>query len=120
MALEDVNSHPMKTYYDFESMPRDWFYLVVLGGYVLALNSQSIREKARNFVVSDQGITYTPPDMPGHLVSVSQQMEQKYQTMKEKVKANEKPSILGIGSARVLIPSPAFAKLRHLRERRVF
>ena len=40
--------------------------------------------------------------------------------MKEKIKANEKPSILGIGSTRVLTPNPAFTRLRHLRERRVF
>lgn len=120
MALEDINSHPMKTYYDMNSCPRDWFYLIVLGAYIFSLNTQSITEKARNFVVSDQGISYTPPDVPGHLVSIAQQMETKYQLMKEKIKANEKPSLLGIGSTRTLIPSPAYAKLRHLRERRVY
>lgn len=120
MALEDVNSHPMKTYYSMETMPRDWIYCVVVGGYVFALNAQSITEKARNFTVTDQGISYTPPDMPGHLTGIAQQMETKYQLMKEKIKANEKPSILGIGSTRVLQPSPSFTRLRHLRERRVF
>jgi len=120
MALEDMNSHPMKTYYDFETIPRDWLYCVVLGGYVFAVQAQSITEKARNFTVSDQGISYTPPDLPGHLLSLFTQMEQKYQTMKEKIKANEKPSLLGIGSTRVLMPNPAFSKLRHLRERRFF
>ena len=120
MALEDMNSHPMKTYYTLDTIPRDWTYCVVLGAYVFALNAQSITEKARNFTVTDQGVSITPPDMPSHLTSIAQQMETKYQTMKEKIKANEKPSILGIGSTRVLTPSPAFTRLRHLRERRVF
>ena len=120
MALEDVNSHPMKTYYDFDTLPRDWFYCVVLGAYVFSLNSQSITEKARNFTVTDQGISYTPPDIPSHLTGIAQQMETKYQLMKEKIKANEKPSLLGIGSSRVLMPNPSFSKMRHLRERRIF
>ena len=120
MALEDMNSHPMKTYYDFDTIPRDWVYCVTLGAYVFATQAQSITEKARNFTVTDQGISYTPPDLPGHLMSLMQQMETKYQTMKEKIKANEKPSLLGIGSTRVLMPNPAFSKLRHLRERRFF
>ena len=120
LAMQDVNSHPMKTFYTLDTVPRDWVNVVVLGAYVFALNAQSITEKARNFNVSDQGISYTPPDVPGHLTSIATQMEQKYQLEKEKIKANEKPALLGIGSTRVLVPNPAFARLRHLRSRRFF
>jgi hypothetical protein len=47
-------------------------------------------------------------------------MEAKYQAEKERVKANEKPLMLGIGSSRVIVPNPNFMKMRHLRERRLF
>jgi len=120
LALQDVNSHPTKTFYTLETLPRDWVNVVILGAYVFALNAQSISEKARNFVVSDQGISYTPPDVPGHLTSIATQMEQKYQLEKEKIKANERPLLLGIGSSRVIVPNPNFIKFRHLRERRFF
>jgi len=120
LALQDVNSHPMKTYYNLESLPRDWINVVILGAYVFALNAQSITEKARNFTVSDQGISYTPPDIPGQMTSIATAMETKYQAEKERIKANEKPLMLGIGSSRVMVPNPNFIKFRHLRERRFF
>ena len=120
LALQDVNSHPTKTYYTHETVPRDWINVIVLGAYVFALHAQSMTEKARNFTISDQGVSYTPPDIPGHMLSVSQAIETKYQLEKEKIKANEKPTLLGIGSTRVLVPNPNFIRLRHLRERKFF
>ena len=120
LALQDVNSHPMKTYYTLDALPRDWINVVILGAYVFALNAQSITEKARNFTVSDQGISYTPPDIPGQMMSIATAMEAKYQAEKERIKANEKPLLLGIGSSRVIVPNPNFIKFRHLRERRFF
>jgi hypothetical protein len=120
LAMQDVNSHPTKTFYDLNTVPRDWMNVVVLGAYIFALQAQSITEKARNFVVSDQGISYNPPDIPGLMMSIAQQNETKYQAEKERIKANERPALLGIGSTRVLTPNPAYARLRHLRERRMF
>ncbi len=120
LALQDVNSHPTKTFYSLDTVPRDWINLIVLGGYVFALQAQSITEKARNFVVSDNGITYNPPDLPGHMMSISQQIEAKYQAEKERIKANERPSIIGIGQTRTLTPNPGFIRMRHLRSGRFF
>jgi hypothetical protein len=120
LALQDVNSHPMKTYYDLETVPRDWMNVIILGAYVFALNTQSITEKARNFTISDQGISYTPPDIPGQMTTIASAMETKYQAEKERIKANEKPSSFGIGSTRVLTPNPSFLKMRHLRSHRFF
>lgn len=120
LAMQDLNSHPTKTFYTLDTVPRDWINVIILGAYVFALQAQSITEKARNFVVSDQGISYNPPDLPGHMMSIAQQIETKYQSEKERIKANERPALLGIGSTRVLTPNPAYARMRHLKARRMF
>jgi hypothetical protein len=120
LALQDVNSHPTKTFYTLDSVPRDWINVIILGAYVFALQAQSITEKARNFTVGDQGINYNPPDLPGHMMNIAQQNEAKYQAEKERIKANERPALLGIGSTRTLVPNPNFVRMRHLRSRRFF
>lgn len=120
LAMQDLNSHPTKTFYNLDNVPRDWINVIVLGAYVFALQAQSITEKARNFTVGDQGINYNPPDLPGHMMSIAQQIETKYQAEKERIKANERPALLGIGSTRVLTPNPAFARYRHLRQGKLY
>jgi hypothetical protein len=120
LALQDVNSHPMKTYYNLDTTPRDWMNVIILGAYVFAMNAQSLTEKARNFTISDQGVTYNPPDIPAHMTSLAQFQETKYQAEKERIKANEKPGVLGLGNSRVLCPNPSYLKMRHLRSHRFF
>jgi hypothetical protein len=120
LSLQDINSHPTKTFYTLDTVPRDWINVIILGAYVFALQAQSITEKARNFTVSDQGISYNPPDLPGHMMNIAQQNEAKYQAEKERIKANERPALLGIGSTRTLVPNPNFVRMRHLRSRRFF
>jgi len=118
LALQSVNSHPTWTFYTLESLPRDWYNVVVLGAYVYALNAQGLVERARNFVISDQGVNYNPPDLPGHFQSLAQAMESKFEAEKERIKANVRPAPVGLGSTRVLTPNPAILRLRHLRAHR--
>lgn len=119
LSLQDVNSHPMKTFYTMESLPRDWINCVVLGGYIFALNAQGLIERARNFNIADQGVSYTPPALPDHMQNLAQFLETKFQLEKEKIKANEKPLPMGLGTTRVLAPNPTLARLRHLRAHRM-
>lgn len=120
LALMDLNSHPTVTFYTVDTVPRDWYNVIVLGAYVFALNAQGLTERARNFNISDQGINYTPPDLPGHMVSLATAMEAKFQTEKERIKANVRPMPQGLGSTRVLTPNPLMMRLRHLRAHRFF
>lgn len=120
LALQDVNSHPTVTFYTIDTVPRDWYNVIILGAYVFALNAQGLTERARNFTVSDQGINYQPPDLPGHMVNLAQAMETKFQTEKERIKANVRPMPQGLGSTRVLTPNPLMLRLRHLRSHRFF
>ncbi len=120
LSLQSVNSHPTWTFYTLDSLPRDWYNVVVLGGYVYALNAQGLVERARNFNISDQGVNYTPPDLPGHFQSLAQAMEAKFAAEKERIKANVRPVPVGLGSTRVLTPNPAILRMRHLRAHRFF
>jgi hypothetical protein len=120
LALMDINSHPTVTFYTVDTVPRDWYNVIILGAYVFALNAQGLTERARNFNISDQGINYTPPDLPGHMVNLAQAMETKFQTEKERIKANVRPMPQGLGSTRVLTPNPLMMRLRHLRAHRFF
>jgi len=120
LALMDVNSHPTWTYYDINSVPRDWYNCIVKGAYVFAIDAQGLVERARNFNISDQGVTYTPPDLPGHFQSLSQMVRAEYQAEKEKIKANVRPAPQGLGSTRVLTPNPLLLRMRHLRSHRFF
>jgi len=120
LALQSVNSHPTWTFYTLESLPRDWYNVIILGGYVYALNAQGLVERARNFTIGDQGVNYNPPDLPGHFQSLAQAMEAKFEAEKERIKANVRPAPVGMGSTRVLTPNPAILRLRHLRSHRFF
>ena len=120
LGLMDVNSHPTFTYYDINSVPRDLYNCIVKGAYVFAIDAQGLVERARNFNITDQGVSYTPPDLPGHFQTLSQMVRAEYQAEKEKIKANVRPAPCAIGSTRVLTPNPLMLKMRHLRSHRFF
>ncbi len=120
LALQSVNSHPTWTFYNLDSAPRDWINVIILGAYVYALNAQGLVERARNFSISDQGVSYQPPDLPGHFQSLAQAMEAKFEAEKERIKANVRPAPVGLGSTRVLSPNPLMLRMRHLRAHRFF
>lgn len=120
LSLQSVNSHPTWTFYTLDSVPRDWYNCICLGAYVYALNAQGLVERARNFNISDQGVNYTPPDLPGHYQSLAQNMDAKFLAEKERIKANVRPAPIGLGSSRVLSPNPAILRMRHLRAHRFF
>ena len=120
LSLQSVNSHPTWTFYTLESLPRDWYNVTVLGAYIYALNAQGLTERARNFNISDQGVSYTPPDLPGHFQNLAQAMDAKFLAEKERIKANVRPAPVGLGTTRVLSPNPAILRMRHLRAHRFF
>ena len=120
LSLQSVNSHPTWTFYTLDSVPRDWYNCIVLGAYSYALNAQGLTERAKNYTISDQGINYQPPDLPGHFQSLAQSMDAKFLAEKERIKANVRPAPLGLGSSRTLSPNPNMIRLRHLRAHRFF
>ena len=93
--------------------------IIIQGAVLLALAAQALIERGREFVITDNGVTYQPP-------AVSEILNTQYATQladyKEKlkfIKINLKPSPKGLGTFRVTAISPNFLRLRHLRARQI-
>lgn len=65
MSLSDFNSVPYFTFYSFEdSKIIETFAAVLVEGATLyALGSQALIERGREFAMTDNGLTFTPPSL---------------------------------------------------------
>jgi len=121
-ALWDFNQVPYFTYFTFDE---DFFVdqfgeILVEGATLYALASQALIERGREFQLTDNGLNFNPP-------TVSELLQTQYSTLLshywEKLKyiknsLRPAPRGLGVFSMNSAI-NPAFARLRHLRARRL-
>jgi hypothetical protein len=121
-ALWDFNQVPYFTFFTFDE---DYFVdqfgeVLVEGATLYALASQALIERGREFQITDNGLNFNPP-------TVSELMQTQYSTLLshywEKLKyiknsLRPAPRGLGVFSMNSAI-NPAFARLRHLRARRL-
>lgn len=121
-ALWDFNQVPYFTFFTFdEDVLVDQFgEILVEGATLYALASQALIERGREFQITDNGLNFNPP-------TVSELMQTQYSTLLshywEKLKyiknsLRPAPRGLGVFSMNSAI-NPAFARLRHLRARRL-
>lgn len=121
MALCEFNETPHFTYFTFDDSPiiREFCGILVQGATLMALSSQALIERGREFQISDNGIGFTPPTISELLnTQWSTELSNWYERIKL-IKFNMKPSPLGLGTLRPLAAAPQFLRLRHLRARRV-
>jgi len=121
-ALDSFNMIPHFTEFTFEDT--DFFNIfgeiIVRFALVYALASKALIERGREFQINDNGVTFQPPGVSDILQT---QYSNEYNMWKDDVrliKQNMKPSPLGLGTLRPLASSPQFARLRHLRSKRIF
>lgn len=121
-ALWDFNQVPYFTFFTFDD---DGFVdmfgeILVEGATLYALASKALIERGREFQITDNGLNFNPP-------TVSELMQTQYSTLLshywEKLKyiknsLRPAPRGLGVFSMNSAI-NPAFARLRHLRARRL-
>ncbi|MFA5023456.1 MAG: hypothetical protein WC523_00665 [Patescibacteria group bacterium] len=93
--------------------------VIVQGAVLLALAAQTLIERGREFVITDNGITYQPPTISEILNSQYTTQLADYKDKVKVIKCNLKPSPRGLGSWRVSGIAPAFLRLRHLRQRQI-
>lgn len=120
-SLSSFNQFPHFTQFLF-SDPQIYglFADVILQGAVLlALAAQALIERGREFSITDNGVTYQPP-------AISEMLNTQYSTQladyKDKLKAIKtslKPEPKSLGTFRVTSISPAYLRLRHLRQRQI-
>ena len=121
-ALWDFNQVPYFTFFQFDddNFVEQFGEILVEGATLYALASKALIERGREFQLTDNGLNFNPP-------TVSELMNTQYSTLLthywEKLKyiknsLRPAPRGLGVFSMNSAI-NPAFARLRHLRARRI-
>jgi hypothetical protein len=120
-SLQEFNEFPHFTDFRFDNelIYRRYSYVIVEGAFLLASAAKMLTEAGREFTISDNGITMNPPPLSATLNNELAQFVGPHRELVKNIKWSIKPHPIGFGSFRVLAVSPAFLRLRHLRQRRI-
>lgn len=120
-SLSEFNQIPHFTQFLFSNPQIYTIFadVIVQGAVLLALAAQALIEKGREFVITDNGVTYQPPAVSEILNSQYTAQLADYTAKVKMIKCSLKPAALGLGSWRVEGTAPAFRRLRHLRQHQI-
>jgi len=120
-SLSEFNQVPHWTAFGYDSsiIYERNAHVVVEGAYIIALGAQMLIEAGREFTVSDNGITMQPPPLSTTLNNQFGALLTAHTERLKFIKCSMKPSPTGIGTFRCLAVSPAYMRLRHLRQRQI-
>lgn len=120
-SLSEFNQTPHWTNFGYDSpvIYERNAHVVVEGAYILALGAQMLVEAGREFTVTENGITMQPPPLSTTLNNQFGALLTAHTERLKFIKCSMKPAPTGIGSFRVLAVSPAYMRLRHLRQRQI-
>jgi hypothetical protein len=124
MSLAKFNSTPYFTWFSWDD---SWFfgtpgYLEVIaeGAVVMAMASQALIEKGREFQMTDNGVTFNPPNVAEMLQTQYAMTLTHYWEQLKYIKNSMRPAPIGAGVFGMFNGvSPAIKRLRFLRERRI-
>jgi len=121
-ALSEFNMVPFFSSFTFtdEIIYKTFSHAIVEGAYILALSSQALVEKGRDFTISDGGISYQPPALGDFINSHYQNFMTSYRERLKFIKNSIRPNPTSFGTFTNLSSgAPAFVRLRHLRSRKI-
>jgi hypothetical protein len=120
-ALTDFNQVPFFTFFTFEDTDilNQFHDIIVEGATLMALASQALIERGREFVVTDNGVSFTPPTVSELLNTQYTTLLSNYYDKLRYIKNSLRPAPKGLGTLRPLATSPQFLRLRHLRARQI-
>ena len=121
-SLSEFNMVPFFTSFSFgeQIIYKTFSHAIVEGALILALSSQALVEKGRDFTISDGGISYQPPTLGDFLATNYQNFMTSYRERLKFIKNSIRPGPSGYGTFTNLSSgAPAFVRLRHLRSRRI-
>ena len=119
ISLNDFNAYPMFTGLGWNDLDCSWLGVIARGAQVMALQAQSLIEQGREFTINDNGISFTPPGLGAHIMSLASAISTQYEKEKEAIKGNMKPGPQYLGVFRPLSILPSLIRLKHLRERQI-
>jgi hypothetical protein len=120
-SLSEFNQTPHFTGFGYDSpiIYERNAHVIVEGAHIIAIGAQMLIEAGREFTVTDNGITMQPPPLSTTLNTQFGALLTAHTERLKFIKCSMKPSPTGIGTFRVLAISPAFMRLRHLRQRQI-
>lgn len=121
-ALTDFNQIPFFTFFSFEDTPIiDQFHdILVEGATLMALASQALIERGREYSLTDNGVTFTPPLVSELLNTQYNTLLTNYYDKLKFIKASMRPNPLGLGTLTIgAARNPMIARLRHLKARQI-
>jgi hypothetical protein len=121
-ALTMFNEIPHFTSFTFDDTDIiELFHdVLVQGASLIALSSQALIERGREFNITDNGIGFTPPTISEMLNTQWQTELNNWWEKVKLIKHNMKPSPQGLGTLRPLAASPRIRRLRTLRARQIY
>lgn len=116
ISLAEFNNTPHFTRFTFESqIVLDFRDIIVEGAYIMALASQALIEKGKEFTITDNGLSYQPPNISDFLNSQMSSLLGPYKEKLAKIKHNMKPGPSGLGTLTIRTTAPQMLRLRHKR-----
>jgi hypothetical protein len=119
-ALSEFNMVPFFTSFTFADQVIYKLFAAALteGAYIFALASQALVEKGREITISDGGLSFQPPVLADFLQSQYGTWITSYRERLKFMKNSIRPGPISY-STYSLGSSPAFARLRHLRSKKI-
>ena len=123
-SLSEFNSIPHFTDFHFHDshFVKTFKHELTEGAFILAMALQGLREKGREFQMTDDGLSYQPPLIADFLKGYLADFMNSYRERIKFIKASMKPNPQSFGTVYSLAGggvSPAFVRLRHLRSRQI-
>jgi hypothetical protein len=121
-SLSLFNEIPYTTMYTFDDIyfVDQYFEILVRGAVLWALSSHSLIERGREYSITDNGISFSPPTVSEILSTQWNTELTMYNEHLKMIKASMRPHPLGLGVFNMNSGSnPAFRRLRHLRARQI-
>lgn len=119
-SLWAFNAKPTFTAFLWDGLQERWLDIIVKGAVIWGLYSQGLLEAGREFTITDNGISYTPPPVSDKLHNYASALLAHYEKELMDIKQNFRPIPAAVGIFSVLDISPSLKRLRHLREKRIF
>ncbi len=121
-SITEFNQIPHFTLFTFEDTPiiENFHAILVQGAVLMALSSQALIERGREFQITDNGINFTPPTISELLNSQWAKEADMWYDRVKLIKHNMKPAPLGLSVFSTTNgASPQVRRMRHLKEKRI-
>lgn len=122
-ALWDFNQVPFFTFFTFDDdgFVEQFGEILVEGATLYSLASKSLIERGREFQITDNGLNFNPPTVSELMNTQYSALLSHYWEKLKMIKASLRPAPRGLGTFSMNSAiNPAFARLRHLRARRLY